>query len=393
MNQENKARHEYKPRNCLKFSIAALVAGFIFITFAFFFDVFGTALSVSFYEFQNSQVQALEESYRIRSEMYHHDLKANVDIPNATWGKIKYRVSTNSLGFKDSSPRQIELISDKKRILFIGDSFTEGLGMPYEDTFVGLVGSALREKDIEVLNAAVTSYYPGIYLEKIKYLLEQVHLKLDEVYVFIDISDINDEALYANVGMQALRGFNDQSEPANSAIVKSLKQGAGPIDRFCLFARNFIQKHTRVTKALTSDVDFFSSLFPTHYPQSELNQLRSLWTLSDAHFNVYGKIGLQLAKHHMTELAGMLKKKNIGLTVAVYPWPIQILQKDLNSRQVLEWSQWANENGSRFLNLFPYFINEVTPEVMLSKYFIPGDVHWNAAGHKIVANQVLKAFE
>ena len=34
-------------------------------------------------------------------------------------------------------------VSDKYRILFIGDSYTEGVGVEYKDTFVGLIDSAL----------------------------------------------------------------------------------------------------------------------------------------------------------------------------------------------------------------------------------------------------------
>ena len=49
------------------------------------------------------------------------------------WGYEKYKIFTNNLGFKDKSNREIEF---KKKILFIGDSFTEGVGIKYEDTFL-----------------------------------------------------------------------------------------------------------------------------------------------------------------------------------------------------------------------------------------------------------------
>jgi hypothetical protein len=35
-------------------------------------------------------------------------------------------------GFKDSGVRDVPLTTDKHRILFMGDSFTEGIGVPYE---------------------------------------------------------------------------------------------------------------------------------------------------------------------------------------------------------------------------------------------------------------------
>jgi hypothetical protein len=51
-------------------------------------------------------------------------------------------VFTDSLGFKDASRRAVP---DRRRILFIGDSFTEGVGLPYEQTFVGLFARARCE--------------------------------------------------------------------------------------------------------------------------------------------------------------------------------------------------------------------------------------------------------
>ena len=88
-----------------------------------------------------------ERSYRIKSYRYHHDLAKNVNTKNnAAWGEYVYTVNTNSLGFKDRTNRQIPLKSEKKRLIFIGDSVTEGIGLNYEKTFVGLIDDALKKK-------------------------------------------------------------------------------------------------------------------------------------------------------------------------------------------------------------------------------------------------------
>ena len=110
---------------------------------------------------------------------------------------MSWHLPTNSLGFKDSSMRQVPLKVDKKRILFIGDSFTEGVLVPYELTFIGQI--ATYRPDIDILNAGVTSYSPLIYYLKVDYLLNKVGLKFDELFVFIDISDIQDEYVYNDV--------------------------------------------------------------------------------------------------------------------------------------------------------------------------------------------------
>jgi len=86
-----------------------------------------------------------ERAYRIKSYKYHHDLAKNVSAHRAEWGGTVYSISTNSLGFKDKTNRQISLKTDKKRLVFIGDSFTEGLGFIYEKTFVGLIDETLKK--------------------------------------------------------------------------------------------------------------------------------------------------------------------------------------------------------------------------------------------------------
>ena len=132
-----------------------------------------------------------------KNKIYHHDF-----IINGSTGLIKYdleaenyEIYTNSLGFRDKSCRVIPLSGQNKRILFIGDSFTEGVLLNYHDTFVGIIETFLRDKGIEILNAGRSSYSPIIYWRKIKYLIEEVGLKFEEVVVYIDISDAQDESL------------------------------------------------------------------------------------------------------------------------------------------------------------------------------------------------------
>jgi len=56
--------------------------------------------------------------------------------------------------------------TDHLLILFIGDSFTEGISIGWHQTFVGIVSNTLEWQGIDVLNGAVVSYCP--LLEKIR---------------------------------------------------------------------------------------------------------------------------------------------------------------------------------------------------------------------------------
>ena len=133
--------------------------------------------------------------YRKPHEYYHHDLIPNVSNIYVTWARQDYKISTNSLGFRDSFSRNISNHKDKYRIILIGDSFTEGLGVDWEDSFAGILSNRLENRGIEILNAGTIGYSPRIYYLKIDYLLNVQKLKFDELFVFIDISDIDNEHL------------------------------------------------------------------------------------------------------------------------------------------------------------------------------------------------------
>jgi len=321
----------------------------------------------------------IEQYYRIKDPVFHHALKKNITYSDAIWGSMGYTVNTNSLGFKDRSARQIPLQSDNTRIVFIGDSFTEGVGFSYKNSFVGLVEKQFASKNIEVLNAAVSSYSPIVYYRKIKYYIEEVGLKFDQLVLFMDISDIQDEILsysFDNTGNVVAHTLSKENE-----LDEKLKHFIASNTIFLSNLRIFIRKLKKKTPSMR---------VPKH--EDSVNVYRSLWTIKDDVYSEYGKEGVALAKKRMNMLSELLKKNNIKLTVVVYPWPDQIWHKDLDSKQVKIWKKWAQSHNAGFINLFPYFVDIGEPLETLKKYYIVGDIHWNAAGHKLVADKFLQNF-
>jgi lysophospholipase L1-like esterase len=93
----------------------------------------------------------------------------------------------------------------------------------------------------------------------------------------------------------------------------------------------------------------------------------------------------------MSQLAELLRSRGIRLTVAVYPWPDQIWRQDRDSLQVTAWKQWAEVERVDFIDFFPAFFAEPAQQV-LARYFIPGDEHFSAEGHRLVATAFLRQF-
>ena len=336
-----------------------------------------------------------EKEYRIPSNYYHHDLKPNVSIPKTSWGNIIYPIDTNSLGFKDKRPREVSLHSDRYRILFIGDSFTEGVGIAYDNTFVGIIDNALQKKNIEVLNAAACTYSPSIYYAKVKYLIDVVGLKFDELVVFIDISDIRDEAFFYRLDDNKVVDKTEATKTNNVLEERyniSLKEKRSAYQKI----EKILKRDTIMTYLIVKKIHDLLFL-PKNSNDDSINYRAALWTVDQSFYKEFGIVGLNKSAKSMDLLVNLCRDKKIILTIAVYPWPDQIIHHDLNSIQSKFWSIWAKKHDVKIINYFPYFIspNHTTADVrgILDTYFIPGDMHWNNKGHLFIANIFLNNFK
>ena len=344
----------------------------------------------NFHDNKLYEQQQLEHSYRIKSDVYHHDLKKNIDNHAAAWGGIEYKITTDSLGFKTQKPGNTAIVTDKYRIVFIGDSFTEGVGLMYERTFVGQIANVLSDRNIDVLNAAVMSYSPIIYYNKIKHLLLEVGLKFDELVVFIDISDVLDEVnqYTTPTGITSERSESapdDKYEKDSASNVVKISNTIS-LDSF----KSFVPDNSIFIYLLANNI---YDRFKISRDGYNLGMRQSMWTIDDKIYQEYGELGLGRATHHMNLLHNLLEENDVELTVAVYPWPDQIFNNDLNSIQVKHWQAWVEEKDVEFLNYFPSFIKNDCDEKcryqVIEDYFIKGDTHWNANGHKLIADEFL----
>lgn len=330
--------------------------------------------------------------YRRSSPPYHHDLKPNV-AAWASWGPNRYRIYTNSLGFKDAAVREIPAASDAWRVVLLGDSFTEGLGYAYEDTFAGILHARLAPRGIEVLNAGVASYSPVIYYRKLKYLIEEARLDVDEVVVLLDISDIEDEArLYALSGDG--RVVDQPSRPGNAADVAELPATS----------LEWLKCRLREHSLLVAVVDRLRDRILGRTAQQPagkgsgplgpwlkvLGNDRANWTHDAKVFATYGERGMERATRSMELLSDLMRSHGTPLTVVVYPWPNQIAQGDQDSKQAQYWRTWAAEHGAGFVDLFGEFIDGRDPAVSIRANYIEGDCHFNAAGHQRMAAAMLR---
>ena len=339
-----------------------------------------------------------EKYYRIRHHVYHHTLRENVDTDKALWGSTYYRVCTNRFGFKSRCGIQ-DRNPGKYDIGFIGDSFTEGIGMPYSDSFVGMVDANFP--DLSVANLAVTSYSPKIYLSKIKHLLRQ-GIYFDHLFVFIDISDIMDDGsayVYQNGYVyDAPNGPKNSDTTIDSVDIffYNLKVSTG--NNFPITYK--LLRHTvrGTINALTEEPRNPDQ--PTDNKNLQVDEKtvfnfdRSAWTYDFDNPN-YGPHGVEEAVNqslqYMIELHELLASQGIELSVGIYPWPGQLAHDTAESRQVHIWSDFCETRCAHFVSLFPFFFEQIEKHGLADtyeKYYIDGDVHFNKQGNTVIANAI-----
>jgi len=327
--------------------------------------------------------QEQERIARTYDPVYDHGFAPKFDGYDV-WGEARYRLITDSLGFKDSSTRDVPLKSDHRRILLIGDSFAEGIGLPFERTFAGLLEQAgqARPERIEFLDAGVASYSPSIYYKKIKYLLDR-GLKLDEVVLLSDSSDVEDEAT----------SYFCIDEDPNYHKFCNTPPGAVPMPAI---KRDFFIDHFVVTNRVRLTIKrWIQTWLGNKRAAIDSDHNRIGWTTKSPDPAKYRPLGVDggIARslENMSKLSDLLKSHGIPLTIVVYPWAQQIAQGDRDSRQVRLWRDFCPTHCKAFIDLFPVFFAAADRDRDWYQHlYILGDDHFSAAGNRMLFEELEK---
>lgn len=312
--------------------------------------------------------------FRVSNTFYHHDLLPNINCKD-TWFDKTYKMTTNSLGFKGLACSKVSRENTKDRVLLMGDSFTEGIGIPYPETFAGILQNKMPE--IEILNAGVASYSPHLYYLKTKYLLEIAKLEFKKIVVFIDMSDAQDEVIYRN-----FQPIFSQSSASWLDKIYVFLYNHSIVGNRCL--RLVEKKKLKKSEAYTTATELgYKNL-------EEFWQFRGNWTTDSTAWNRWAKNGIEMAKNHLIQLNTLCSRENIELCIVIYPWLEQLERRETMSLQVQIWEEFAQEHQIQFLNLFPAFMGQEV-ESFGDEMYIKGDVHWNEKGHNFVANLIFEA--
>ena len=333
------------------------------------------------------------KDWRIQSSLYHHDIAQNVNVEE-TWGHLKYKLITNSIGFRDFTNKLVLKENFKKKRIYVnGDSFVEGVGYDYKDTVIGLLAKKLSN-NYEILNSAVTSYSPSIYFRKTKHYINKGFI-FDYCIIFLDVSDIADENFInedENGHIYDLRQRDKETSFKGKVYKISRFYRDNFISgKFIALSREKIGKYkSKIKKRYLASKKFNLSFFKIGSDEINLyksiNIDRSSWTYNEKYSKRWKNVGLSKSSKYLKKLILLLKQNDIKYYLVIYPNPGQIFSNKENIHENY-WIEWAKNNNVQLINLYKLFTGENKKQI-IKRYFIPGDVHWNINGHELVYNEL-----
>ncbi len=338
-------------------------------------------------------------AHRIKSYYYHHDLRPMASFYDS-WGYERYKIFTNNLGFKDSSNRKVQF--KNRNILFIGDSFTEGVGLRYEDTYVGLIDQEFKNKniDLEVLNAGVQSYSTSIYLSKIYHLLYRKKLPITDIVILVSGGDIfDDNYKYLKIDNNFVLNHKDRKSKIRINLINFYKSNT--------LTYQFVSRITppRVIPTIIKQI-FVGKDNPKYVKEEEkrlkikngeIDNLKFFkikdysYFYSEEEFNKWGKKGIDYSIDNLKRISEIAKKKNINLNILYLYEPILIL-KAPNKKTIKylrsKFEDLEDENTNiEFINDY-YKSFENKYEAYKNLFFIR-DIHFNKKGNQYIAEEIL----
>ncbi len=311
---------------------------------------------------------------------YHHGFGPGVRFMER-WGAPgqTYPVITNRLGLRDADERDVPAYTPKRRLVFLGDSFVEGIGVPYEDTFVGIVDRRLGREHYDVLDVGVSGASPKLYYYRLKYLLEEVGLKVDDLFVFIDTSDAHNEIEFEEwePGKPPYR-----EPPRPGRTWEALRRRSFVAD---LAWQALVRYRERERLATASRLD------------------DEMYEMFDARVQErWGRRALGHLDAYVQGVLDLCKARGIRATLVIFPHPFHVEIATRAPKWAAFWRGVADRNGVGLMDLFPVFLDATAGDTRTASgsggtkslsgvLFIPGDIHWSPAGHQLVAEEILRA--
>ena len=326
-----------------------------------------------------------EKKFRIRDKNFSHTFKKNFK-GSSSYGNKKSIICTDQHGFKTNCIKK--KYSNDYDYIFIGDSFTEGIGLNYSETFVGIFEDKTQ---YNVANLGVSSYSPIIYYHKLKYFLDQ-GLKTKHVILYLDVSDVEDEIdRYECNKVVCYRNSNTE--------VVYTKIKSSEFNKKIYYLKKFIKKNLKFTKILlkySKNLYCKDRIISACYNNYNKNTLRYSWIndfKKNTNTNGIFQKPFKQEVYYLEKISNLLKNKGIKFSLAIYPWPANILYDESINDYQNYWKNFCLSRCNFFINHFDDFKKlkkNKSKKQIINENFFYSDIHFNKNGNLFIASKLMK---
>ena len=327
------------------------------------------------------ETEFYDKRTRISHPIFHHTFRKNVNFKSVGFGK-NLRLCSNQYGFKSNC------IYIKKKFYefgLLGDSFTEGIGLSYENTFSGLLE---RKLNSSIANLGVSSYSSKIHLAKLNHYLNE-GIKFKHIIIFLDISDYYDDAYY---------NLDDKSmsiQFSNREKFKIQLRKYFPFTNYYFYVIKKIKSSSQSKKDTLNNFHTNGKINNWFSNESVIKKTNWLYKeLDDYKINNKNFLDIHLEKkNYLNKIYELLKKENIKFSLAIYPWPHNLVTNKNSIFYKNEWKNFCKSKCEFFFDYFEEFEKKIKNDSLINvykKYYFWGDIHFNEEGNKLIAEKLIK---
>ena len=270
--------------------------------------------------------------------------------------EFEYEYSHNSMGFRDVEHATVKQPGEF-RILALGDSFTYGAGVSFNETYLSrleqLLNSRKLHPKVEIIKAGVSRYYP----EPERVLLEHYGLKYSPDLIIVGF--VPNDVLDANQGLDSIKigqsGYLVTREGQNKPRIFTLFYTYSHVFRILFNKYNAMTNKEPPIK--WDEVYRPNGVFEKDWRSIEVE---------------YEKM-LQLAESAQARLI-IVHIPQQG------PWD------DTKSYPATRLSEWSSAHGAQFIDTLPA-MKLADPQKSL---YYAQDGHCRAAGYEVIAETVYR---
>ena len=254
---------------------------------------------------------------------------------------------------------RLQKLSASRRIAFLGDSFVEAATIEYAKSFVAIIDKHLKDSAI-VKNYGVESYSPVLcYLQ---WRHKTMHFKPTHVFLMLCSNDCSDDEKYLS---QALFSPSGEIEAVpgivDNILIRILRKSyLARLAKKSLIKARFILKHRGRDLRV---IDRFVEESPD--------------------------IGKYPTKDYILRMAKEIESSGAVFILTAVPSKYN-LHHNINDPNEFskQWERWAGKNSVNFIDMVGPF--RKVYQGSGQKLFYTNDTHFNAAGHAIIAEEIIR---